>query len=181
MDVTGKSTIHSDSSATHGFCQKIGVGRMKHIHHRCMQQKVRDGEMKISLVDTQMNVAAIGTKYLGGQRMVELLRLLPMRIAALAAMASGANAENMTAAQAAFAHWAKPQRWRRWSRDLDGMRRPERKHTGNVAQSPGPGDQGVATERHVKYQRDLARKRGTRVSAVSKLNCLLPVTKWTRT
>eukprot|EP00971_Amphidinium_carterae_P172669 3422812-Amphidinium_carterae.1 len=66
MDVTGRLAIHTDSSAARGFCQKIGVGkRMKHMHHRflCIQQKVRDREVKINPVETQMNVADLGTKY----------------------------------------------------------------------------------------------------------------------
>eukprot|EP00971_Amphidinium_carterae_P325290 6455481-Amphidinium_carterae.1 len=80
MEVKGKLTIPFDSSSARGFCQKIGVSKR-------MKQNVTD----------------IGTKYLGGQRVVELVRLLPVRNAALAAAAIGASAENVTAALAASA------------------------------------------------------------------------------
>eukprot|EP00971_Amphidinium_carterae_P250752 4977614-Amphidinium_carterae.1 len=97
-----------DSSAARGFFQAWNTQKKKQIHYRTLwiQLKVRNRAVKINPVDTQMSVADIGTKYLGGQRMAELLRLLPVKTAAQAAMATGANAENTTAALAAFAHKA---------------------------------------------------------------------------
>eukprot|EP00971_Amphidinium_carterae_P253334 5029705-Amphidinium_carterae.2 len=53
-----------------------------------------------------MNVADIGVKCLGSQRMLELLRLLLVRTAALVAMAFGVSAEKVTAALVALAREA---------------------------------------------------------------------------
>eukprot|EP00971_Amphidinium_carterae_P207272 4112226-Amphidinium_carterae.2 len=49
--------------------QRRGIGYiMKHVYHSLLwiQQKVRDIEVKNNLIDTQLNVADIGTKYRGG-------------------------------------------------------------------------------------------------------------------
>eukprot|EP00971_Amphidinium_carterae_P345615 6486679-Amphidinium_carterae.1 len=71
MDVTGRLTIHCDSSAERGFCQLVGAGSCGFNRN----QGQRSEDQPYGYCITHMNVADIGTKYQGGQCMVELLRL----------------------------------------------------------------------------------------------------------
>ena len=71
--------IHSDSTAALGMCRRLGTGkRVKHIEipYFFIQQVVNEGQVVLCKVATEVNPADIGTKYLSGTRLKELLQLM---------------------------------------------------------------------------------------------------------
>ena len=71
--------IQSDSSAAIGMSKRLGAGRrVKHIEipFFLIQNYVKEGIVKIVKVDGNKNVADLGTKYLTGNKILELLTMM---------------------------------------------------------------------------------------------------------
>ena len=73
-----------DSSAAKAMLTRKGFGRAKHIHrsYLWLQQRVQENELTLRKVGTKVNGADLGTKYLDGYRIAELISLLSLVIAA---------------------------------------------------------------------------------------------------
>ena len=72
-----------DASAAKSMLSRRGHGKAKHIS-RCylwLQQRVQDGEIKLEKTGTKVNTADLGTKYLEGQRIEELAKLMNLEFA----------------------------------------------------------------------------------------------------
>ena len=65
-----KIRLRLDSSAAKAVCQRIGVGRIRHLEVRSLwlQSKVRDKEIVVFKQDGETNISDIGTKNLAGPR-----------------------------------------------------------------------------------------------------------------
>ena len=65
----------SDSAAGRGICQRLGCGRIRHLHCGVLwvQQAVRTKVLQLSSISGVENPADLGTKPLGGSRVRELL------------------------------------------------------------------------------------------------------------
>ena len=68
----------TDSSAAKGIAHRVGSGRVRHlrIQDLWIQERVRQKEIKVEKLDTATNRADIGTKYLDGNRIETLLKLM---------------------------------------------------------------------------------------------------------
>ena len=101
-------TAHSDSSAARGTANRKGVGKLKHLQVRSLwpQQARTDGQVK---VDTSLNTADIGTKFLDAARRKQLeMLLLREHERRLERMVGGRSAKDV---------------WRRWRGSwFEGMR-----------------------------------------------------------
>ena len=75
-----KPTVYSDSSAARGACQRAGAGRLKHIHTRFLwtQEAVASNRMALECIDTDLNTADIGTKYVDAAKRSTLISMLPL-------------------------------------------------------------------------------------------------------
>ena len=67
--------LHTDASAAMGMAQRTGVGRVRHLDTRLLwiQDKVKDGEIKIYKIDGSINPSDILTKYLASDVMTSHL------------------------------------------------------------------------------------------------------------
>ena len=77
--VNGRANVtilcRSDSAAGRGICQRLGCGRIRHLHCGVLwvQQAVRTKVLQLSSISGVENPADLGTKPLGGTRVRELL------------------------------------------------------------------------------------------------------------
>ena len=74
-----KARLRCDSSAARVALKRTGPGpRMKHIHANTLfvQQYVKNGELEVTAIGTDDNVADIGTKALKGERIAHFLVLM---------------------------------------------------------------------------------------------------------
>ena len=71
--------VQTDSTAAKGIANRKGVGRAKHLDIRDLwvQDMTSKGLLKVEKVPTS-NWANLGTKALGGQRIGELLKVMPL-------------------------------------------------------------------------------------------------------
>ena len=77
----------TDSSAAKGITARKGVGKVKHLSLRelWLQDAVQEKRLKVYKVHTDVNWADLGTKILAGTRVLQLLRLLPLKRGAIIA------------------------------------------------------------------------------------------------
>ena len=68
-------TCRTDSAACRGICQRLGVGRVRHLQCAILwvQQAVRNKQLAVASVSGAENPADVGTKPLTGSRIRELL------------------------------------------------------------------------------------------------------------
>ena len=71
----------SDSSAARGVADRKTVGKLKHLQVRSLwlQQARVDRQVKVDRVDTLLNTADLGTKFLDAGRRKQLIGMLPLR------------------------------------------------------------------------------------------------------
>ena len=75
-----KPTVYSDSPAARGACMRSGAGRLKHIQTRFLwtQEAVAINRMALECIDTSLNTADIGTKYVDAATRSKLIAMLPL-------------------------------------------------------------------------------------------------------
>ena len=74
--------VATDATAARAICAKPGLSKKtRHVEtkHLWVQDAVREKKLRIVKVDTEANVADMGTKALDGPRHQKLLKLLPLR------------------------------------------------------------------------------------------------------
>ena len=76
LGMPAKIRLRLDSSAAKAICQRIGVGRVRHLEVRTLwlQSKVREKKLAVVKQDGATNIADIGTKVLATSRFTELRR-----------------------------------------------------------------------------------------------------------
>ena len=69
-----------DSSAARGMTARTGSGRVKHVKARYLwvQDRVRKKQFSVGSVGTSHNTADLGTKFHCGERLRELMRMMPI-------------------------------------------------------------------------------------------------------
>ena len=69
---------YPDSSAARGIANRKGVGKLKHLQARSLwlQQARVDGQVEVDRVDTLLNTADLGTKFLDAARRKHLIGML---------------------------------------------------------------------------------------------------------
>ena len=80
--------VKTDSTAAKGIAGRKGVGRVKHLldlRDLWVQDLVARGDLRVEKEPTDTNWADLGTKPLSGQRITELLKLMPLHRRGLAA------------------------------------------------------------------------------------------------
>ena len=72
--------VLSDSSAARATTARTGSGRVKHVEARYLwvQDRVRKKQFSVGSVDTSHNTADLGTKFHSGERLRELMRMMPI-------------------------------------------------------------------------------------------------------
>eukprot|EP00435_Cladocopium_sp_Y103_P039764 s3333_g10.t1 len=92
--------LDTDSTAAKGIASRVGVGKLKHldIKELWLQDHVRSGKLRIRKVDTDVNWADLATKSLSGQRISNLLSIMPLcrrglTVACLLCCLTGAKAQ----------------------------------------------------------------------------------------
>jgi hypothetical protein len=80
-----QARIFSDSSAARGMCKRTGVGKVKHMQVRFLwvQERVATKEISIESIDTTLNTADLGTKYLDAGTRATLMAMMPLRFSTL--------------------------------------------------------------------------------------------------
>jgi hypothetical protein len=75
------SVVASDSSAGRSIATRIGSGKVRHLQIRDLwvQERVRNKELMIQRVATEVNTSDLGTKYLDKNRMMKLMELAGLR------------------------------------------------------------------------------------------------------
>ena len=73
--------VYSDSSAARGIANRKGVGKLKYLQVRSLwfQQARLDGLVVVDRVDTLLNTADLGTKFLEAARRKQLIGMLFLR------------------------------------------------------------------------------------------------------
>ena len=76
--------VQSDSSAAVGISSRLGLGKIRHlaVGDLWVQQRLRDGRVKLDKIDGVKNEADLMTKPIDGRRLRELLQLLGVRFGA---------------------------------------------------------------------------------------------------
>ena len=71
----------TDSSAAKGISARKGIGRVKHLSLKelWVQDAIEQKRFRIQKVSTESNWADLGTKVLDGGRILQLLKLLPLK------------------------------------------------------------------------------------------------------
>ena len=71
---------YSDSSAGRGVCKRRGVGKIKHmeVKHLWVQELVAEGKLQMATIDTTLNTADLGTKFLAAPELNSLLAMLTL-------------------------------------------------------------------------------------------------------
>ncbi|CAE7451931.1 GIP, partial [Symbiodinium sp. CCMP2456] len=71
-------TCRTDSAACRGICQRLGAGRVRHLHCAVLwvQQAVRNKQLQVATVSGAENPADLGTKPLPNSRVKELLWMM---------------------------------------------------------------------------------------------------------
>ena len=74
-------TCLTDSSAAKGIASRKGVGKVKHLSLKelWVQDAIEQKRFKIQKVGTDSNWADLGTKVLDGSRILQLLKLPPLK------------------------------------------------------------------------------------------------------
>ena len=77
----------TDSSAGKGIASRKGVGKVKHLSLKelWVQDAIEQKRFKVQKVGTGSNCADLGTKVLDGSRILQLLKLLPLKRGAVIA------------------------------------------------------------------------------------------------
>ena len=72
--------VLSDSSAARAMTARTGSGRVKHVEARYLwvQDRVRKKQFSVGCIDTSHNTADLGTKFHSGERLQELVRMMPI-------------------------------------------------------------------------------------------------------
>ena len=72
--------VLSDSSAARAVTARTGSGRVKHVEARYLwvQDRVRKKQFSLGSIDTSHNTADLGTKFHSGERLRELMRMMPI-------------------------------------------------------------------------------------------------------
>jgi hypothetical protein len=67
--------VHTDSSAAMGVCNRNGIGKVRHLDTNLLwvQDKVKQGALKINKVQGERNPADLFTKHLDSSKMLEHL------------------------------------------------------------------------------------------------------------
>lgn len=73
--------LGTDSTAARGVCNRLGVGRIRHLELRFLwlQDKIEKGELTTYKLPGELNPADLGTKYVTRATFERLLALLPLR------------------------------------------------------------------------------------------------------
>ena len=81
MDRKYKLACLTDSSAAKGITHRRGVGRVKHLELKelWVQDKVEKGELEVRKIGTDKNWSDIGTKALDGNRITQLVEMMPLK------------------------------------------------------------------------------------------------------
>jgi hypothetical protein len=81
LGVKAAVTVYSDSSAARAVVTRRGVGRMKHLAVRdlWLQDQLRDGQISVKCVGSEINPADLFTKSFAGPRFRVLTKLIGMR------------------------------------------------------------------------------------------------------
>ena len=75
LDIHVKLVVHTDSSSGKSYCERLGVGRMKHIELRYLwvQSCVKNGRVQLRKVATADNPGDLGTKHLASPVILKLM------------------------------------------------------------------------------------------------------------
>ena len=104
----------TDSSAAKGIAHRVGSGRVRHlrIEDLWIQERVRERDLIVTKLDTEVNRGDIGTKYFDANRIEKLLSLMGLvtrgrEIRTIAALSSVSRASSWVATLVA-AHLLQP-------------------------------------------------------------------------
>ena len=77
--------VLSGSSAAPAMTVRTGSGRVRHVEARYLwvQDRVRKKQFSVGSIDTSHNTADLGTKFHSGERLQELMRMMPIVVASL--------------------------------------------------------------------------------------------------
>ena len=80
LGIALKIELHADSSAAIGICNRTGIGRVRHlaVGQLWIQDKLREGTLKLYKVAGDKNIADVCTKHLLGPALHALLDLMPV-------------------------------------------------------------------------------------------------------
>lgn len=72
-----EAVVQSDSSAARGIASRIGSGKLRHLQIRDLwiQEKTRNGEIKLEKQKSEDNTSDLGTKYLDRKRIDKLIAM----------------------------------------------------------------------------------------------------------
>ena len=80
LGFTVQLRVLSDSSAARAMTARTGSGRVKHVETRYLwvQDRVRKKQFSVGCIDTSHNTADLVTKFHSGERLQELMRMMPI-------------------------------------------------------------------------------------------------------
>ena len=80
LGFTVQLRVLSDSSAARAMTARTGSGRVKHVETRylCLQDRVRKKQFSVGCIDTSHNTTDLGSKFYSGERLQELMRMMPI-------------------------------------------------------------------------------------------------------
>ena len=72
---------YSDSSAARGIANRMCVGKLNHLQVRSLwlQPARAVGQVRVNSIDTLLNTADLGTKFLDAARRKQLIAMMPLR------------------------------------------------------------------------------------------------------
>ena len=82
LGVSAEPVVKSDSDAGRGMVRRIGAGRVRHLQLRelWLQERVREKQLRIERVDSEVNPSDIGTKYLDVGRIIKLMNSVNLKL-----------------------------------------------------------------------------------------------------
>ena len=80
FDFSVRLRVLSDSSSARSMTARTGSGRVKHVEARYfwVQDRVRKKQFSVGSIDTSHNTTDLGTKFHSGERLQELMRMMPI-------------------------------------------------------------------------------------------------------
>ena len=85
LGFTVQLRVLSDSSAARAMTARTGSGRVKHVEacYLRVQDRVRKKQFSVGCIDTSHNTADLGTKFHSGERLQELMPMMPIVVGEL--------------------------------------------------------------------------------------------------
>jgi hypothetical protein len=81
LSVKVEKTIHTDSSAAKGICERKGIGKIRHlaVSSLWIQDRIRSGDIKLRKIAGALNSSDVLTKHVEGHRVRQHLSTMCTR------------------------------------------------------------------------------------------------------